>query len=283
MRPPIPQHPVQQAKQLNNHRAGTPIAVAKRLTIARRIAAMPAVVAALLAAGCTHTPTNTDVSPTTPASSAVKPTSGDGTPSWNVQDSYAACAKAASAKAKPRARNLPPSTGDDVQCLVDPLVPYTLDGTMPILHQVLEPTSASEALSSAVLKPFQDSLLTFAQAAYARPWAEQPDLLVAIATPKPDQQHTDFVQGILASFGVTDIGTPVQPAKDPWSIPAGISCGHKLTQNSTVCAWVGMSPTRTSSAPVPFVGVLMFNSTVPTNLAERSASAIFAAITAPGV
>jgi hypothetical protein len=177
-----------------------------------------------------------------------------------------------------------PTTGsNDIQRLVEPLYAVEADNVNLQLgfQRELDPSTTAHALRTWVLSPFAPDLIDFDQTAYGLHGEVKPYMDVAIASPKivngVSQKYPDFIGGIMAAAGATeDLYTPPTYGAHLAGYGVTIDCAHETLKGRTVCAWMGTTP---GGGHVPFVGVLVILSTVPTDKAEVVAEYVASAMT----
>jgi hypothetical protein len=177
-----------------------------------------------------------------------------------------------------------PTTGqNDVQRLVEPMhAVEASDMTRPLdFQRELDPSTTANALRAWVLNPFAPDLIDYDQTSYGLHGEIKPYMDVAIASPKivdgVSKQYPDFIGGIMAAAGATaDLYTPPTYSGHLSGYGLTIDCAHETLKGRTVCAWMGSTP---GGGHVPFVGVLVILSTVPTDKAAVIAADVATGLT----
>lgn len=224
-----------------------------------------------------------------PAPSASGPTASDAGQGSATQDSTTTTAPATKPKTAPKTSAPPllpasfPTTGsNDVQTLLDPLTALEAsDVNTPIRFQrELDPSTTWNALRTWVLAPYSPDLIDYDQTAYGLHGETRPYMDVAIASPKivPSNHYPDFIGGIMAAAGATeDLYTPPSYNSHLAGYSVTIDCAHETLKGRTVCVWAGATP---GGGHVPFVGVVVILSTVPTDKAAAVAAYVASELTA---
>lgn len=221
-------------------------------------------------------------------SAAAPSASGSGTPSA-TQGPTTGQSSAAAPKPKTSATTsaaLPaslPTTGpNDIQRFPDPMAAVEASNmSQPLEFQrELDTSTTWHALRTWVVNPFGPDLIDYDQTGYGLHGETKPYMDVAIASPKivdgVGQKYPDFVGGIMAAAGATaDLYTPPTYSSHLAGYGLTIDCAHETLKGRTVCVWTGSTP---GGGHVPFVGVLVILSTVPTDKA-----AVIAADAATGL
>lgn len=174
-----------------------------------------------------------------------------------------------------------PTTGpNDIQVLREPMHAVEASNmNQPLdFQRELDPSTTANALRTWVLNPFSPDLIDYDQTAYGLHGEIKPYMDVAIGSPKivPSGNYPDFIGGIMAAAGATeDLYTPPSYSSHLSGYSLTIDCAHETLKGRTVCVWSGATP---GGGHVPFVGVLVILSTVPT-----SQAAVIAADVATGL
>jgi hypothetical protein len=231
--------------------------------------------------GSTSAATRTSAPEATTSTTAVS----NGATKPSTSSSYAgpltACGSSVPDNTPVPGSTLPRTTGQDVQCLVDPLdAVKTTDPTTTVrFSRMADPSTASRGLRSWILSPYTPNLAAFDQAAYGVHGDLGPSLLVAVATPTKlngiGAHYPDFVGGVLRAAGASDLYSPATTGVHASTYGLVITCGHETLHGRTVCVWMGTQP---DMPKMPLVGVLVILAIVPTAKAEAEAEAVFAAI-----
>ncbi|MBS2547123.1 hypothetical protein KGQ19_09590 [Catenulispora sp. NL8] len=179
------------------------------------------------------------------------------------------------------AKNLPRSTGHDVQCLADPLFVVDIDNPASTTDYRAGPaaTPDSRILTSTILGGFQAELDAFDQASYTKTGSSAPDFAVAVATPKASMAGVNFVGTILTDFQATNLFTPPTIGANGRRLQLFIGCGQNVAQGRTLCAWQGTGFTQ--DGPQLYVGALLFPVTITTGRAESLSESVIAGLAPP--
>ncbi|WP_194891143.1 hypothetical protein [Catenulispora pinisilvae] len=179
------------------------------------------------------------------------------------------------------AKNLPRSTGRDVQCLADPLFVVDIDDPASVTdyRAASVATPDSRLLTGTILGDFQADLDAFDQTAYAKTGDSTPDFVIAIATPKESMAGVNFVGTVLTAFQAMNPFSPPTIGADGRRLQLVIGCGQNIAQGRTLCAWQGTG--FTGDGPRLYVGALLFPSTITTGRAESLSESVIAGLAPP--